>query len=240
MIGTINGAYLNRFAVNANLVSGLSFADAVFTQANATTSAAGVTATAAAATMTEAAYTLSAAAANALAAAAAWTEAAHALSAAATAAIGSSLSATNDAQGFGGASTGAVAALLSAIAAGDTLEAVAEAEAIKAVLDFIQQAQTLTAAGTVATGADLDALTADQAGNLSGIASIGALMTAANDADTLAALLRMLARHSAGVDVVPHGHAGALTPHTSGSGLTPHASGNALARHLAGNSLTVH
>lgn len=91
MLGTINGAYLNRFAVNSNSVFGLSFAELVFTQADATISAAGVSALNGAATYTEAAHVMAAAAVNALAAACAFTHAAHTLSGAGAAAVGSSL-----------------------------------------------------------------------------------------------------------------------------------------------------
>lgn len=69
MLGTINGAYLNQFAVNSNSVFGLSFAELVFTQADATISAVGVSALNGAATYTEAAHVMAAAAVNALAAA---------------------------------------------------------------------------------------------------------------------------------------------------------------------------
>lgn len=61
MLGAINGNHINLSALNSEGALVIVLADAVFTQANATSASAGVTATAATATMTEAAYTLSAA-----------------------------------------------------------------------------------------------------------------------------------------------------------------------------------
>lgn len=223
MLGTINGAHLNQFAVNSNSVFGLSFAELVFTQADATISAAGVSALNGAATYTEAAHVMAAAAVNALAAACAFTHAAHTLSGAGAAAVGSSLTTTNDTHGISGISTGAIEALLSAIAAGDTLESVAEAESIKAVLDFIQQAQTLSAAGTVLGGASLNALLADQVGAGSGTLAIAGTAPIQELDDLLAAAFKqILTRTALGADVLPHASGNRLTPHGRGNSVTVH------------------
>lgn len=223
MLGTINGAYLTRFAVNANRVAGLAFGDLNITQADATISAAGVSALNGAATYTEAAHVMAAAAVNALAAACAFTHAAHTLSGAGAAAVGSSLTTTNDTHGISGISTGAIEALLSAIAAGDTLESVAETGPIKALLDFIQQAQTLSAAGTVLGGASLNALMANQVGAGSGTLAIAGAGAIQELDDLLAAAFKqILTRTALGADVLPHASGNRLTPHGRGNSVTVH------------------
>jgi hypothetical protein len=45
MLGAINGQYINRYAIDGNSVYGLSFANLIATQANATVASAGVLAT---------------------------------------------------------------------------------------------------------------------------------------------------------------------------------------------------
>jgi len=223
MLGTINGAYLTRFAVNANRVAGLSFGDLNVTQADATIGAVGVSALNGAATYTEAAHVMAAAAVNALAAACAFTHAAHTLSGAGAAAVGSSLTTTNDTHGISGISTGAIEALLSAIAAGDTLESVAETGPIKALLDFIQQAQTLSAAGTVLGGASLNALMANQVGAGSGTLAIAGAGAIQELDDLLAAAFKqILTRTALGADVLPHASGNRLTPHGRGNSVTVH------------------
>lgn len=222
MLGTINGAYLTRFAVNANRVAGFAFGDLNITQADATISAVGVSALNGAATYTEAAHVMAAAAVNALAAACAFTHAAHTLSGAGAAAVGSSLTTTNDTHGISGISTGAIAALLSAIAAGDTLESTAEAETIKAALDFVQQAQSLASAGSVLAAGASDAMAGDDVMNADGANAVASMAQLQDADDALLSLVRLLLAHRYGSGIDRRGQGSRLTPHATGSSLTVH------------------
>lgn len=222
MLGAINGNPLNLSEISS--AGDYPYVLAAFSvvQASATSASAGVTSVMSVADLDQAAHTLSAAAANAIVAASTLAQAAHVLSAAVAAAIGSDLIAANDSQGIGGTSTGAIAALLDAIGTGDTVESTAEAEAIKAALDFMQQSHALSATGTVLAGASLDVLLSGQSASGDGSMAIAAALDEIEGSDAMLAALKMLVRHSSGADLVKHGYANLITPHGGGSHVTVH------------------
>lgn len=222
MLGAINGNPLNLSEINSEgdypyLLAGVSVV-----QAGSTSAAAGVAAVDAAASLASAAHTLISVLTNAIDAASGLSQAIQTLSSGSTSAISSSLSASNDAQGFAGDSTGAIAALMSVLAEADTLQSTAEAEAIKAVLQFIQDAQALSATGSVDVGASLDALMADQPATGEAVATIASDVSATEQDDQLSALLKMLLRHSAGAALTRHGQTNTITRHPGGTRLTVH------------------
>lgn len=240
MLGAINGNPLNLAPLNSEGAVPIRVGDLVITQASATTASAGVVSLNAAAALVHAAHALEAAATNAMNAANGYNQAAQILAAAAAAAVGSSLASDNAAQGFGADSTGAIAALLDALAGSDTLESSAEAEAIKAVLDMVQQAQTLAAAGTVSTLANAGLTVFDQAAAGTGAAAVASMAQLQDGNDTMASLLRMLLAHRLGGSVDAHDIGGQLTARPAGSGLSAYGPGAPVIPGLHGSSLTVH
>ena len=222
MLGTINGQYVNRFAVNSNAVSGLSFADLDVIQSSSIVSSAGVSAVDATTDLSQAAHSLSGSGVTALLGASTFAQALQTVSGDGLAAIGSSLLAANDSQGFGGASTGAIVALLNALSAGDTLESTAEAGPIKAVLEFIQESQLLSASASVLSSGIASTAFDDHSMTGAGSNAVASMAQLQDADDTLASLVRMLLAHRYGSGIDRHGPGSRLAPHVTGSSLTVH------------------
>lgn len=239
MLGAINGNPLNLQAINAEGVRTFVVASVSVVQANATSASSAVASITSVMTRTNAAHLTTASGAASILAAVAHQKTSDSFTINAATAIGASHEHTF-AQAFNADTDALVAALLDALQSGNTLTADALVAPLTAWLEVLQDAQTLSASGSVAIGAALDHLQDAMPLTSDGVLPIGSVLDAVDGDDTLQALLRTLVRHAAGSGLAKHGYDNPLVKHGSTSSLAKHGYPSPLAPHAGGTNVTIH
>lgn len=222
MQGTLNGAHINRTIIDGTGWESFLTANLLATQADAVTTASGVTSLGIASTLQDGAdwmlgltFTLvDAQAPNSLAN--------HTVSAAVGASVGAQSSTLVGAHGTSLASAVAVAASLIGVQAAHTLLAAGKLNDLAAALNAIQGPHTLAATATAKLVGNAITASAADANAIDGVSYVASIAEFVDADDTLDALVRMLLIHRYGQTIDRHVPGLRLTPHAHGSNLTVH------------------
>lgn len=222
-IGYVNAAQVNYTTVNGAGGEQLNFGLTEYTQASQPVASQSSNAVLASSATVQPDNTLQALVTNAIASASSFTQATDSLVIQAVSAIGSSADFNQDAYGFDSATVAAIASMLEQMQQDDVLFAEGEVESIKAVLDVIQQAQTLSSSAIAIAGASSELSQVDQEAAGLGSAAIAAATSQQELDDLLDSIFKqLLIRKALGSNVDRHGQGSTISPRAGGNRVTVH------------------
>lgn len=223
MLGTINGAYINRTIVDGAGWESFVSANLLATQADAVATASGVTSLGIASTLQDGADWMLGLTFTLVDAQAPNSFANHTVSAAVGASVGAQSNTLVDAQGTSLDSAVAVAAAFIGVQAAQALLAEGKLDDLAAALDAIQAEHTLAATATVELVGDSTLARADDAHAIDGASVLTSAASLAQADQVLSSFIRRLLKsHKYGEGIARHGPGPRLTPHEHGSTLTVH------------------
>ncbi len=241
MLGTINGAYINRTIVDGAGWESFLTANLSVIQADAAATASGVTSLGIASTLQDGADWMLGLTFTLVDAQAPNSFANHTVSAAVGASVGGQSNTLVDAQGTSLDSAVAVGASLIGVQAAHTLLAAGKLNDLAAALNAIQGQHTLSATATVQLVGDSTLARADDAHAIDGASALTSAVTMAQEDHALHSFIRsLLASHGYGEPIDRHAAGPRLTPHGPGVRATAHGHGPQLTPHAHGSNLTVH
>lgn len=223
MIGYLNGAQVNYTTVNGGGGDSFNAGYVVQTQQPQTLSADATVLADATVSYTQADNALSAAAVALIEASAAYSQELQTLAAAAANRVASNFSQTQAQQDASADLVAAIAAMLDRLQDPNTVISEAEAEAIKAAVDYLQDSNMVSATATVLTQASADVIGANQTTSTQVVVGILSSAEVQQLSDMLTAVMsQFLIRKPLGSAATAHGQGSPITPRQSGSNVTVH------------------